>query len=60
LFRQAAELNYPIAMVNLSICYSLGKGVVADDEQAIDWWMKAVAVTKEGDEGRGRKNEGYF
>ncbi|CAI2182567.1 11742_t:CDS:2, partial [Funneliformis geosporum] len=42
LFLKAAEDNYPIAQVYLSICYKEGFGITKDNQLAFTWLKKSV------------------
>lgn len=45
LLRQAADAGYPPAMENLSMCYSRGSGVKADEQLALEWKVRARAAS---------------
>lgn len=41
-FQQAAQMGYPVAMNNLSVCYAKGYGTAVNRVEAF-YWMKAAA-----------------
>lgn len=44
-FLKSAEAGFPMAMTNVSDCYSFGTGVTADPVKALEWKMRARAAS---------------
>jgi TPR repeat protein len=41
-YQKAADQGYVEAQYNLGIAYTIGKGVLKDDKQAVYWYQKAA------------------
>lgn len=42
LFMESAQMNNPIAMNNVSVCYYNGQGVEADEQKAFEWMLRSA------------------